>query len=96
MSFQAPPTLLSLAIEGLLKDEALAISALQELPRDLFKPLFKAAFTGRHTKILKEMVAAWPFPCLPVGALMKFPDRMMLQAVLDGVDMHLAGNFHPR
>ncbi|XP_056841534.1 preferentially expressed antigen in melanoma-like protein 7 [Rattus norvegicus] len=96
MSFQAPPTLLSLAIEGLLKNEALAISALQELPRDLFKPLFKAAFTGRHTKILKEMVAAWPLPCLPVGALMKFPDRMMLQAVLDGVDMHLAGNFHPR
>ncbi|XP_028641842.1 preferentially expressed antigen in melanoma-like protein 7 [Grammomys surdaster] len=96
MSFHVPPTLQSLAVQSLLKNEALAMSALQELPRVLFPPLFKEAFTGRHTKILKAMVASWPFPCLPVGALMKFPDMMILQAVLDGVDMQLTRNFHPR
>ncbi|XP_031232831.1 preferentially expressed antigen in melanoma-like protein 7 [Mastomys coucha] len=96
MSFQDSPTLLSLAVQSLLKNEALAISALQELPRELFPPLFKAAFTGRHTKILKAMVGAWPFPCLPVGALMTVPDVTILQAVLDGVDMQLTRNFHPR
>ncbi|XP_034359780.2 preferentially expressed antigen in melanoma-like protein 7 [Arvicanthis niloticus] len=96
MSFQVPPTLQSLAVQSLLKNEALAMSALQKLPRVFFPPLFKAAFIGRHTKILKAMVAAWPFPCLPVGALMKFHDMMILQAVLDGVDMQLTGNFHPR
>nr|XP_021505922.1 PRAME family member 8-like [Meriones unguiculatus] len=95
MSFQAPPTLLTLAVQSLLKDEALAISALQDLPMELFPPLFKAAFDGRQLKILKAMVAAWPFPCLPVGAL-KFPDVATLKAVLDGIDMQLTGNFCQR
>ena len=96
MSFQAPPTLLSLGVQSLVMNEALAINALQELPRELFPPLFKAAFTGRHTRILKEMVGAWPLPYLPVGALMNIPDMTVLQAVLDGVDKQMTGNFSPR
>lgn len=33
------------------------------------------------------MVAAWSFPCLPVGALMKTPDLETLKAVLGGLDL---------
>uniref|UniRef100_A0A8C8T8Z0 Uncharacterized protein n=1 Tax=Peromyscus maniculatus bairdii TaxID=230844 RepID=A0A8C8T8Z0_PERMB len=89
MSGQTPPT------RTLLRNEALAISALEKLPWTLFPALFKDAFNGRHTRIVKAMVAAWPFPCLPVGTLMKTPNLEIFQAVLDGVDMHLKREFHP-
>ncbi|XP_052019120.1 PRAME family member 8-like [Apodemus sylvaticus] len=42
------------------------------------------------------MVAAWPFTCLPVWALMKTPDVEVLQAVLDGIDILLTQNVSPR
>ncbi|XP_051027048.1 PRAME family member 8-like [Acomys russatus] len=96
MSFQAPPTLLTLGLQSLLRDQALAISALKELPGELFPPLMKAVVAGRHLTILQAMVAAWPFPCLPMGALVKFPDVTTLQAVLAGVDMQLTGIFRQR
>ncbi|XP_015845603.1 PRAME family member 12-like [Peromyscus maniculatus bairdii] len=95
MSGQTPPTLEELARQALLRNEALAISALEKLPWTLFPALFKDAFNGRHTRIVKAMVAAWPFPCLPVGTLMKTPNLEIFQAVLDGVDMHLKREFHP-
>lgn len=62
MSFQALPTLLQLAVQSLLRDESLAISALQDLPRVLFPPLFKEALTGRFTKTVKAMVAPGSSP----------------------------------
>ncbi|XP_052591956.1 PRAME family member 8-like isoform X1 [Peromyscus californicus insignis] len=95
MSVQTPPTLMKLARQALLRNEALAISALEKLPWTLFPALFKDAFHGRHTRIVKAMVAAWPFPCLPVGTLMKTPNLETFQAVLDGVDMQLTREFHP-
>nr|XP_021509945.1 PRAME family member 20-like [Meriones unguiculatus] len=96
MCLYIPPTLLQLAMQGLLKNEALAISALDSMPIELLPPMFKGAFESRLTKILKAMVAAWPFPCLPVGALMKTPEVETLQAVLDGIDMLLTQKAHPR
>nr|XP_034347547.1 PRAME family member 8-like isoform X3 [Arvicanthis niloticus] len=96
MSVQTPPTLLKLARQALLRDEALAMSSVEELPRELFPALFKEALDGRKTMLIKTMVAAWPFPCLPVGALMVTPDLETLKAVLDGVDMRLTREFHPR
>lgn len=96
MSVHTPPTLQKLAIQALLRDEALAMSSLEKLPPGLFPELFKEAFTRRHTKLIKASVAAWPFPCLPVGALMKTPNMEALQAVLDGVDMRRTRGFHPR
>ncbi|XP_038948839.1 PRAME family member 8-like isoform X1 [Rattus norvegicus] len=96
MSVQSPPTLEKLAIQSLLRNEDVAMSSLGELPAVLFPALFKEAFTGKHINFVKEMVASWPFPCLPVGALMKTPNLEMLQAVLDGVDMRLTRKFHPR
>ncbi|XP_021484585.1 PRAME family member 8-like isoform X3 [Meriones unguiculatus] len=96
MSAQTPPTLLKLARQALLRDETLDMSALDKLPMELFPVLFKEALIGRHTATVKAMVAAWPFPCLPVGALMKTPDLETFQAVLAGVDMWLQRKFHPR
>ncbi|XP_028718693.1 PRAME family member 12-like [Peromyscus leucopus] len=72
-------------MKSLLRNEALAISVLHQLPSEFFPSLFKEAFRSRHMKILTAMVAEWPFSCLPVGALMQAPDVVILQAVLDGV-----------
>lgn len=98
MSLPAPRRLLELACESLLRDEASAITALELLPRELFPPLLMAAFAGRHSKILKAMVQAWPFPCLPLGALMKDqqPYHEIFQAALDGLDALLAQEVRPR
>ncbi|XP_069850498.1 melanoma antigen preferentially expressed in tumors-like isoform X2 [Dipodomys merriami] len=93
-----PPRLLELAEQSLLKDEALAIAALEELPMELFPPLFTAAYAGRHSETLKAMVQAWPFSCLPLGALMKEwpPHQETFQAVLRGLDALLAQEVRPR
>lgn len=98
MGVRAPPRLLELASQSLLQNEALAIVALEELPTELFPPLFMAAFAGRHTQALKAMVQAWPFPCLPLGALMKDhqPHLETFQAVLDGLDILLGQEVRPR
>ncbi|XP_040590844.1 PRAME family member 12-like [Mesocricetus auratus] len=92
----SPSSLKLLAIRSLLKDEALAISALKTLPMELFPPLFQGAFDGKQTNILRAMVAAWPFRCLPVGALMKTPELEILKAVLDGLDLLIKQKDRPR
>uniref|UniRef100_A0A8D1NMQ9 Preferentially expressed antigen in melanoma n=1 Tax=Sus scrofa TaxID=9823 RepID=A0A8D1NMQ9_PIG len=84
--------------QSLLRNEALSVTALEELPTELFPPLFTAAFAGRHNEILKAMVQAWPFPCLPLGALMKEhqPRLETFQAALDGLDVLLAQEIRSR
>ncbi|CAH7443500.1 PRAME family member 12 [Phodopus roborovskii] len=98
MSFQAPPTLLQLSVQSLLKDETLAISALQDLPMELFPPLFKEAFNHEQSKVLKAMVKVWPFPCLPLGGLMKMkmPYMKTLHTILFGIDVLLRQKVRPR
>ncbi|XP_075799984.1 PRAME family member 3-like [Microtus pennsylvanicus] len=51
---------------------------------------------ARCPRIVKAMVETWPFPCLPVGTLMKTPNEEILQTVPDGIDMQLARRLHPR
>uniref|UniRef100_A0A8C6GGE5 PRAME like 17 n=1 Tax=Mus spicilegus TaxID=10103 RepID=A0A8C6GGE5_MUSSI len=92
MSTYNPPTLLQLALEGVLRKESIEFSDLEGLPITLFPPLFTEAFSGGHAEIIKKMVATWPFPCLPVGALLKTVGVEMLQAVLDGIDILLTQN----
>ncbi|XP_052038817.1 oogenesin-3-like [Apodemus sylvaticus] len=87
MSVDSVSTLFQWARHTLLKEEALAISSLEELPSHLLPEMFKGAFTSRHTKVLKAMVSAWPFPCLPVGALIDDPHLETLKALLDGLDV---------
>ncbi|XP_045402523.1 PRAME family member 12-like [Lemur catta] len=96
MSLQAPPRLLQLAGQSLLRDEAVAIPAVEELPAELFPPLFKTAFTERRSKALTALVQAWPFPHLPLGSLMLAPDLETLRAVLEGLDVLLAQKVRPR
>uniref|UniRef100_A0A8C6N0S1 PRAME like 6 n=1 Tax=Mus spicilegus TaxID=10103 RepID=A0A8C6N0S1_MUSSI len=94
MSVDSLPTLFQWARDNLLKEEALAISALEELPSHLFPEMFKVAFTDRHTKVLIAMVSAWPFPCLPVGTLIEDPHLETLKAVLDGLNVLVTGKVH--
>ncbi|XP_048208043.1 PRAME family member 12-like [Perognathus longimembris pacificus] len=91
-----PPTLLQLAAQSLLENPALAVSALEELPCDLFPLLFLEALNRRHMELLKAMVQAWPFPCLPLGPLLSRQDQEPLQMALDGLDMLLAQKDRPR
>ncbi|XP_057617206.1 oogenesin-1-like, partial [Chionomys nivalis] len=80
-------TLQQLAFESLLKKEALAISGLADWPWFLFPAAFERAFRNNQTNILRAMVPAWPFTCLPVGILMKKPHLETLKALLDGLDV---------
>ncbi|XP_061015775.1 PRAME family member 8-like [Dama dama] len=96
MSVQNPLRLLNLAGKTLLTNEALAISALEYLPIELFPPLFMEAFCGRHRKTLKALVQAWPFVRLPLGGLMQTPHVVTLQAVLEGLDVLLTQKDRPR
>lgn len=87
MSVQTLLILQNPAKQTLLRDKDFAMSSLEELPTRVFPGFFKDAFTGRNIKLMKAMMADWPFPCLPLGALMVMPDLETLKAVLNGVDM---------
>lgn len=84
----SPPTLLELAENSLLQDQALAISALDELPSILFPSLFRKACRRGHVRLVKAMVQAWPFPCLPLGAMVRRKTiyRRILEITLYGID----------
>ncbi|XP_004648676.2 PRAME family member 12-like, partial [Octodon degus] len=103
MSNQSPRVLLDMSIKSLLKDKALSMEAIGHLPGELFPSVFMEAFIRGHTEVLKAMVQSWPFTSLPLGALMNMKkagsldtqkdvlqaEKMVLQAVLDGIDMLL-------
>ncbi|XP_058906150.1 melanoma antigen preferentially expressed in tumors-like [Kogia breviceps] len=80
-------TLLELAAKSLLNNEPAAIHALDEIPRELFVPLFKAAFMGGHKTMLKAMVRVWPFRCLHIGSLNTRREAYYdtLEAMIDGL-----------
>ncbi|XP_034359381.1 oogenesin-1-like [Arvicanthis niloticus] len=94
MNLYSSPTLLKLASQRLLREEALAISALKELPRDLFPVIFEEAFTGRYTKILRALIPLWPFPYLSKGTLIENSNLETLKAVLEGLDILIAQKIH--
>lgn len=73
MGGHAPTTVQGLSIERLPKKEALAISVLEDLAWTLNPTGFEVAFMNRQTNVLRAIVPTWPFPCLPVGALIKTP-----------------------
>ena len=96
MSARNPPRLVNLAAMSLARDEDLAIRSLEYLPMELYPPLFMAAFSLRLSETLMAMVQAWPFAHLPLGGLMKRPHQETLEAVLEGLDIMLAQEVHPR
>uniref|UniRef100_H0Y1Y9 Uncharacterized protein n=1 Tax=Otolemur garnettii TaxID=30611 RepID=H0Y1Y9_OTOGA len=80
MSHQGAPRLKGLAVQSLVRNETLAISALEEQHGLVFPPLFIEAFTERRSRVLTGRVQAWPFTCLPLGFLKKTCD---LETTLD-------------
>ncbi|XP_046284091.2 PRAME family member 5-like [Marmota monax] len=92
---QAPQMLQKWAGRSLLKDKSRAILALEDLPIQLFPPLFMEAFSGGHTEVLKKMVQAWPFTCLPLGSPMRKTELDMIRVALDGLDMLAAQQDRP-
>ncbi|XP_057587986.1 PRAME family member 15-like [Hippopotamus amphibius kiboko] len=96
MSVWTPPRLVDLAGMNLLREDALAFSALEDLPTELFPPLFMEAFDGRCIETLKAMVQAWPFVRLPLGALIDMPHVGPLQAVLEALDVMLGQKVRSR
>ncbi|ELK25519.1 Putative PRAME family member 24 [Myotis davidii] len=90
MSIRTPPTLLQLAGESLLRDQASIITALEYLSAELFPLLFIQAYRRRIREPLKAMVHAWPFTVLPLGCLSQLSLDQVLKAVLDGLDVLLA------
>ncbi|XP_012872081.1 PREDICTED: PRAME family member 8-like [Dipodomys ordii] len=95
MSIRTPASLQHLAMQSLLSYQALATSGLEDLPVLLFPWLFQEAYARGHTEVLKAMVQAWPFSCLPLGDLAKSPDLETFKAVLDGLDLILANKERP-
>lgn len=93
---QAPPTLSCLAMQSLLRNEALTLSAVEHLPKKFFPLLFKEAFSSRKSNILRAMVQAWPNPCFALQDFTNTPDLETLQAVLDGVGALIAQKDRPR
>ncbi|VTJ74021.1 Hypothetical predicted protein, partial [Marmota monax] len=80
---------------SLLSDKSRDVLDLEDLPIELFPPLFVEAFSRGHTEVLKKMVQAWPFTHLPLGALLRKPQVEMIRVALDGLDMLLAQQDHP-
>ncbi|KAM6152259.1 PRAME family member 20-like [Erethizon dorsatum] len=85
MNMRSPPTLLKLAVQSLLRDKDVAMGAMEDLPGDLFPPVFTEAFTGGHEEVLKAMMLSWPFPCLPLGELMKAEKAELSLSLLGAV-----------
>ncbi|KAK7795000.1 LOW QUALITY PROTEIN: hypothetical protein U0070_001791, partial [Myodes glareolus] len=77
-----------LAENSLLRNKTVAISNLDNIPSVFFPSLFKKACRRRKTSIVKAMVQAWPFPCLPLGAMVRRDDfyRRVLEIILSGLD----------
>ncbi|KAL1782914.1 preferentially expressed antigen in melanoma like 6 [Sigmodon hispidus] len=86
MADKAPATLQQLAIERILREKALAISVLKDIPRILLPPMLEAAFKNGCTNVLEAMVATWPFSYLSVGAMITCPRLETLKALLGGLD----------
>ncbi|KAL6071745.1 hypothetical protein STEG23_009081 [Scotinomys teguina] len=91
-----PENSLEWIVQWWLRDESMAISALEHMPTDFFPPLFTGAFTGRHTNLVRAMVAAWPFHNLSFGTLGTISHMETLKAVLDALDFLLTQKVRPR
>ncbi|XP_050997324.1 melanoma antigen preferentially expressed in tumors-like [Acomys russatus] len=86
MDAETPNTLLNLAMQSLLSNESAAIQALGDIPRDLFVPLFIAAFEGGHKNVLSAMIKVWPFYCLHIGPLIiQDAQHELLQAMIENL-----------
>lgn len=97
MDRKTPNRLLDLAVQSLLSKESAAIQALGDIPRDLFVPLFIAAFEGGHKNTLSAMVKVWPFYCLHIGSLrVQEPQHELLKAMIENLPVYPVQTFASR
>ncbi|XP_069869059.1 PRAME family member 20-like [Dipodomys merriami] len=96
MNTREVPTLTRLAARSLVKHEALDTHVLQELPVELFPPLFMEAYENKHSRSLKILLQNWPFSRLPLGALMKTAQVKPILDSLLGLDELNLGNNYPK
>ncbi|KAL6084670.1 hypothetical protein STEG23_027609 [Scotinomys teguina] len=90
MDAKNPKTLLDLSIQSLLRNESALIQALEDIPRDVFVPLFIAAFQGGHKNKVIEMVKVWPFYCLHIGSLtVEEPQHEVMKAMIENFPLSL-------
>ncbi|KFO31627.1 PRAME family member 8 [Fukomys damarensis] len=87
MSTQSPLPLYELVKHSLLKSETLAIIPLDGLPSLIFHEMFMEALMCGHDEVLKVMVQAWPFPCLPLGSLMEMRKPGNPQSELENLQL---------
>ena len=85
-----------MASQSLLRDEALAVSALKDLPNRLYPVIFEEAFTDGYIGILKAMIPVWPFPYLSLGKQINNCNLETLKAMLEGLDILLAQKVQTR
>ncbi|XP_006901848.1 PREDICTED: melanoma antigen preferentially expressed in tumors-like [Elephantulus edwardii] len=92
MNTSHPPHLFDLAKQSLLKDESWVPVAAQLIPFRLWEHLFVEAMSGRHSEIMKAMVASWPSPCLDLDTLItdqQFHPLTLLSSVFKGLEVLL-------
>ncbi|KAM4820356.1 PRAME family member 8-like [Thomomys bottae] len=95
VSVRVTPSLQHLALQGRLSNRFLNFLMPDDVPVPLYPSLFMEVCSRGHTEVLKAVVQAWPFPCLPLGDLEQTPEPEAFQAVLDGLDLLLAEHERP-
>ncbi|XP_040208397.1 leucine-rich repeat-containing protein 14-like [Rana temporaria] len=95
---KAVPSLVCLCAQKLVNDQASLRMMLDSIPCDLYRPLFSAAFLGRKTLILQDLVQQWPFSNLSfqkllpgnLGQFHHLSNSVCVKAVIRGVVAYLS------
>ncbi|KAG8430244.1 hypothetical protein GDO86_018180 [Hymenochirus boettgeri] len=94
-------SLLFLCAQKVVCDHRSSRLALDTLPGELYPVLFQAAFVGKKTLVLQDLVRRWPFPVLSFQKLLRGdgpsdavpptdkPSKLCVQAVILGVTSYL-------
>lgn len=79
-------SLVTLCAREVVSDHSLSHSWLRWVPRELYRPLLEAAFSGYRPLAVGELVQRWPERTLRVGGRKKHgqsaPNRLCIQALL--------------
>ncbi|KAE8599880.1 hypothetical protein XENTR_v10017380 [Xenopus tropicalis] len=95
-------SLVFVCAQKVVSDHSSLRRALDFMPKELYPALFQAAFLGKKTLVLQDLVQTWPFAvlsfqkllnsdrhCDPVGAMEK-PSKLCVQTIILGVITYLS------
>ncbi|OCT77293.1 hypothetical protein XELAEV_18032492mg [Xenopus laevis] len=95
-------SLVSVCAQKLVCDHSSLRRALDLMPKELYPALFKAAFLGKKTLVLQDLVQTWPFAVLSFHKLLNSnrhcdpqlatekPSKLCVQTVILGVITYLS------